>query len=219
MAKEDFNDDTKDAGEIGAGHLVTALYEVVPIGLNESSPSTVDPLKYQTKSKPAVKSSEMLTVKLRYKEPDENASKLIERSFIDSDASFDNASYDFRFASAVATFGMLLRNSEFTAEISIADVLNIAAKAKGNDSGGLRSEFIELVEKAIALTPEKKKSPPIPSHNDRKTTHKTPGHKKRVRGFLKLNFNCRSELARETIIQELRLREQARSYKRSIELH
>ena len=162
LPKEDFNDDNKDAGEIGAGHRVTALYEVVPVGLTETSPTTVDPLKYQTESKPAVKSSELLTVKLRYKEPDENASKLIEKPFIDSDVSFANASDDFRFASTVATFGMLLRNSEYAEDMSFAEVLDMASEAKGNDSGGLRSEFIELVEKAIALTPEKEEVPANP---------------------------------------------------------
>lgn len=154
LAKEDFNDDTKDAGEIGAGHRVTALYEIVPPGLAEGTTSSVDPLKYQAATEPSVKSSELLTVKLRYKQPDEDVSSLIEHPFIDNGSELETTDADFRFATAVASFGMLLRQSELIAEMNFEDVLSIATKSKGNDSGGLRSEFIELVEKAISLQPK-----------------------------------------------------------------
>ena len=154
LAKEDFNDDTKDAGEIGAGHRVTALYEIVPPGIAEGKTSSVDPLKYQAATEPSAKSAELLTVKLRYKQPDEDVSSLIEHPFIDNGSELESTNADFRFATAVASFGMLLRQSERIAEMNLEDVLSIATKSKGNDSGGLRSEFIELVEKAISLQPK-----------------------------------------------------------------
>ena len=159
LAKEDFNDDSKDAGEIGAGHSVTALYEVVPAGLRANTTPSVDALKYQTASRPSSNSSEMLTVKLRFKQPDEDVSQLIEQPFTDSDTPTETASEDVRFASAVASFGMLLRNSEYSQNLTLHDVLELATESRGNDTGGRRSEFIELIEKAIALTPEEKKGP------------------------------------------------------------
>ena len=158
LAKEDFNDDTKDAGEIGAGHRVTALYEIVPPGLSEGKAPSVDPLKYQAATQPTVKSTELLTVKLRYKQPDEDVSSLIEQAFVDQGSELESTDDDFRFATAVASFGMLLRQSKLIAKMNYEDVLALATKAKGNDSGGLRSEFIELVEKAISLQPEKEEA-------------------------------------------------------------
>lgn len=153
LAKEDFNDDKKDAGEIGAGHTVTALYEIIPTGVNSKSTPSVDPLKYQTTaiSEPADESAEMLTVKLRYIQPEEDVSQLLERPFIDSQRSFDNASDDFRFASSVAAFGMILRASEFTGEITLEDIRNQVEGSQGSDTRGLRSEFLELVNRAIQL--------------------------------------------------------------------
>ena len=154
LAAEDFNDDTKDAGEIGAGHRVTALYEIVPPSLAEGTTPTIDPLKYQAATEPMVKSSEMLTVKLRYKQPDEDVSSLIEQPFVDNGSELNATDEDFRFATSVASFGMLLRKSELIADLSYEDVLELAQKAKGNDTGGLRSEFIELVEKVVSFQPE-----------------------------------------------------------------
>ena len=156
LAKEDFNDDTKDAGEIGAGHTVTALYEIIPTGVEENAAPSVDPLKYQTTAIPktADESTEMLTVKLRYKEPDEDISQLLEHPFIDSRQSFDNASDDFRFASSVAAFGMLLRGSEFAGEISLEDIRTQIESSQGNDTRGLRSEFLHLVEQTMQLMPQ-----------------------------------------------------------------
>ncbi len=156
LAKEDFNDDTKDAGEIGAGHTVTALYEIIPTRVQGHATSSVDPLKYQTTAIPktADESTEMLTVKLRYKEPDEDISQLLEHPFIDSRQSFDNASDDFRFASSVAAFGMLLRGSEFAGEISLEDIRTQIESSQGNDTRGLRSEFLHLVEQTMQLMPQ-----------------------------------------------------------------
>ena len=153
LAKEDFNDDTKDAGEIGAGHSVTALYEIVPAGLAANSTPSVDPLKYQNPAvrKTGVESDEMLTVKLRYKQPDADDSQLIEKPFVDPGAAFAAASDDFRFAASVAAFGMLLRNSQYTEAMTFDEALDLARPAKARDPGGFRSEFIELIEKARQL--------------------------------------------------------------------
>ena len=154
LAKEDFNDDTKDAGEIGAGHSVTALYEIVPAGLAANTTPSVDPLKYQNPAvrQTAVRSDELLTVKLRYKQPDADDSQLIEKPFVDPGAAFAAASDDFRFAASVAAFGMLLRNSRYTEAMTLDEALDLARQAKARDPGGLRSEFIELIEKARQLT-------------------------------------------------------------------
>ncbi len=164
LAKEDFNDDKKDAGELGSGHTVTALYEVIPVGVTSDFLKTVDSLKYQKNVVPLSKSSqtdEILTVKFRYKAPDGDVSKLIEHPVKDKQISIAKTSDNFRFAASVAQFGMLLRNSEFRSNASYSDVLNLARKAKGNDEEGYRSEFIRLAESAQLLaktTPEPKKN-------------------------------------------------------------
>jgi Ca-activated chloride channel family protein len=147
LKKEDFADDKKDAGELGAGHTVTALYEIIPYGSKEEIPGT-DALKYQeTKISPdAFKSSELLTVKLRYKDPDGEKSKLIVYPLIDRSIQFTKASNNFKFAAAVAQFGMLLRDSKFKGSASLDAVLEIAKEAKGLDLHGYRAEFINLVE-------------------------------------------------------------------------
>ena len=144
LNEEDFNDDTKDAGEMGAGHTVTALYEIVPAGSGESAP-VVDKLKYQDKKLlSGKKSDELLTVKLRYKLPDGNKSSLFElpvkRELV------NKTSDNFRFSAAVASFGMLLRGSEFMGNTNIESILNLAKNAKGPDEEGYRSEFIQLVK-------------------------------------------------------------------------
>lgn len=154
LAKEDFNDDAKDAGEIGAGHAVTALYEVVPAGQETSLPS-VDPLKYQRPARAAASegaSEELLTVKLRYKLPDADASQLLEYPLSDDGRPFESASADLRFAASVAAFGMLLRDSEYAAQATFARVRAWAESARADDPGGLRADFVELVEKAERLT-------------------------------------------------------------------
>ncbi len=158
LAKEDFNDDKKDAGELGSGHTVTALYEIIPVGVKSSFLKDVDKLKYQKNIEPLSKSSnngEMLTVKFRYKAPDGEVSKLIEHPVQDKQISIAKTSDNFRFAAAVAQFGMLLRNSEFKSNASFLDVINMARKAKGNDDEGYRSEFIRLAESAEMLAKAK----------------------------------------------------------------
>jgi Ca-activated chloride channel family protein len=152
LAPEDFNDDKKDAGEIGAGHTVTALYELVPAGEEVDVPS-VDPLKYQTTTRPSDESvaEELLTLKLRYKAPDGDKSKLLEFPVVDGGAPFGKASPDFQFAAAVASFGMLLRDSEHQGDATYDAVLEIATAAKGPDAHGYRAEFLDIVRRAKAL--------------------------------------------------------------------
>jgi Ca-activated chloride channel family protein len=147
LKKEDFDDDTKDAGELGAGHTVTALYEIIPYGSEEEVPVVGD-LKYQmVKIDPkAYKSKEILTVKLRYKKPDGEKSQLIELPLADQGSAIVKASETFKFSAAVAEFGMLLRDSEFKGQSSYEDVLELAKQGKGPDSFGYRTEFIKLVE-------------------------------------------------------------------------
>ncbi|MHC5539017.1 vWA domain-containing protein, partial [Singulisphaera rosea] len=150
LRKEDFNDDTKDAGEIGAGHHVTALYELVPPGKEKDLPG-VDPLKYQTTASTAVPSQESLTVKLRYKEPEGTESRLVEHPVVDEGTVLGHASDDFRFASAVAGFGMLLRDSPYKGNLTYPDVLHLAGGCRGRDASGYRAEFFGLIEKAQTL--------------------------------------------------------------------
>ena len=147
MAKEDFNDDKKDAGELGAGHTVTALYEIVPAGSAEQFGS-VDELKYQ--SRQSVSSDEMMTVKLRYKQPDGFVSKLIKQAINKSEVANEPRG-DFQFAAAVAEFGMILRDSKYKGSSNYNHVINEAVESKGKDSYGYRQEFIELVEKARSV--------------------------------------------------------------------
>jgi Ca-activated chloride channel family protein len=152
LNKEDFADDTKDAGELGAGHTVTALYEIIPYGSQEEIPG-VDDLRYQDNriSSAAFKSKEIMTLKLRYKKPDGEKSKLIVHPLKDKDISLARASENFKFSAAVAAFGMLLRDSEFKGDTTYKSVLNLARNGKGKDFFGYRSEFIQLVEKCSLL--------------------------------------------------------------------
>ena len=163
LAKEDFNNDQVDAGEIGAGHTVTALYEVVPVGapMPTETPA-VDALKYQrpagatatppSKSRGEVAAApEMLTVKIRYKEPMGDVSSKLEFPLRDSGAAFASASPDFKFAAAVAAFGMVLRDSPHKGTGTLTDVVAWGRAGLGNDAGGYRAEFISLVERAQTL--------------------------------------------------------------------
>ncbi len=155
LAKEDFNDDKKDAGEIGAGHTVTALYELVPTDVHvDAIAPEVDPLKYQRVLEPtaAATKDETLTVKLRYKAPTGDKSTLVEFPVKDSGQDFSAADEDVRFAVAVAGFGMKLRRSEYAGSWTLADVQAVAEKAIGHDKFGLRAEFLQLVRKAAALS-------------------------------------------------------------------
>ena len=199
LAARDFNDDTKDAGEIGSGHSVTAFYEIIPAGVEVDLPK-IDALKYQASAldgvgatetapefnddsepgaqamdtgpndvplpetprglKPAAQSGELMTVKIRYKEPDGDTSKLIEMSVTDDGLTLSEASDDFAFAASVASFGMLLRG--FPQRVAVPDaltdgdftyaaVLELAGTAVDRDAFGYREEFLSLVERAIVL--------------------------------------------------------------------
>lgn len=151
LNKEDFNDDKKDAGELGSGHTVTAIYEIVPAGSDEVLP-TVDSLKYQANpGRVTGHNNELMTIKLRYKRPSEETSRLITTVVADRRQSFDNAGDDVRFAAAVASFGMLLRDSQYKGNSSFREVLAWARAAKGKDEEGYRAEFIRLVEMAELL--------------------------------------------------------------------
>ncbi len=153
MAAEDFRDDTKDAGEIGAGHSVTALYEVVPRGVAPGRGA--EPLKYQQQPEPPVlkgtdgePSDDLLTVKLRWKQPEGSISTLKEFPLSDRGTAFKKASDDLRFASAVASFGMLLRGSKESGGMTYKKIGQIASEALGDDLRSYRAEFTDLVRKA-----------------------------------------------------------------------
>lgn len=154
LAKEDFNNDEIDAGEIGAGHTVTALYEVVPVGVEMNAASGVDPLKYQKTApisdgkKVGRASAELLTVKIRYKEPAGDVSSKLEFPLRDRGMRFADASQDFKFAASVAAFGMLLRDSPYKGSATLSDVVAWGRAGLGSDVGGYRSEFLGLLEKS-----------------------------------------------------------------------
>jgi len=141
LENEDFNNDLKDAGDIGSGHSVTAFYELIPTGKNESG-TAVDPLKYS--STVTTGSDEFMTVKVRYKEPDGYESKLVEH-IVDMNALKRRESDNFAFSSAVAEFGLIITDSNYADRSSLSRVLSRAGDATGADSFGLRSEFLELV--------------------------------------------------------------------------
>ena len=151
LAARDFDDDTKDAGEIGAGHTVTALYEVVPATTRVAA--EVAPLTYQGARAPTERSAsgELLTVKLRYKEPTGDTSKLLSFPVHDEGSSFAAASADTRWAATVAGFGMLLRDSPQKGELSWAWVRDTGREALGADPGGYRAELLSLIDKARGL--------------------------------------------------------------------
>ncbi|MEV4883107.1 von Willebrand factor type A domain-containing protein [Chitinophaga ginsengisegetis] len=153
LANEDFNNDKKDAGDMGVGHTVTALYEIIPAGTKGTAVNWVDPLKYQ-EGKVIGNKSEVLTVKLRYKQPDANKSLLMEKVLPYSNQEITAAPEDFRMAAAVAAFGQLLRNSAFKGTATYDQVLSWAGNSKGTDTEGYRAEFIQLVKKAMLLDKE-----------------------------------------------------------------
>ncbi len=154
LNKEDFNDDKKDAGEIGAGHTVTALYEIVPAGLTKKG-GDVDALKYTHKTSLSEEafSDELLTVKLRYKEPEGSRSRLIAFPVTMKHQKFARASGDFKFAAAVASFGMMLRESEHKGHTSFGKVLKIVDDPQQR-TDPYRREFVDLVRKAFTLSDE-----------------------------------------------------------------
>lgn len=154
LRDEDFNDDKKDAGDLGAGHQVTAFYELIPAGSDENTPG-VDPLRYQKDAaqKPSAKSArnEVAWLKLRYKEPTAGKSELLEWPVSNQAMSFDSAPADTRFAAAVAEYGILLRGSKFKGDASFGHALQVASRAVGEDAAGPRAEFLELLKKAAKL--------------------------------------------------------------------
>ncbi len=147
LQSEDFNNDKKDAGELGSGHTVTALYEIIPTGIN-SDFYKIDELKYQKTQviNGAATSKELLTIKLRYKKPDGDTSKLIVHPLLDNNVSLSKTSDDFRWSASVAAFGMLLRDSEFVKGYTYGTLLQLAQGARGDDKQGYRAEFINLVK-------------------------------------------------------------------------
>ena len=169
MRAEEFRDDKKDAGEIGAGHVVTALYEIVPVGSTNEEGDVAVKSKYRRSAKKAdkgersdiIESEELLTVFLRYKGPEdgiEDEAKEFSVPLTDSGNGWENSSKDFRFASSVAGFGMLLRNSKFGGQVNYDLLLELASEGIGDDKNGLRKEFVELVKKAKAITRAKSDS-------------------------------------------------------------
>ncbi|MEO8404539.1 MAG: VWA domain-containing protein [Chitinophagaceae bacterium] len=153
LAAQDFNDDQKDAGELGSGHTVTALYEVIPAGVKDDFSKSVDSLKYQVNTKKVVasNSNEIMTIKLRYKKPTEDISRLISKVVTDDMVESTGTSDNFRFSAAVAEFGLLLRNSAFKQQAAYSQVTELAKSAKGADDNGYRSEFIQLVQSASSF--------------------------------------------------------------------
>jgi Ca-activated chloride channel family protein len=148
MRAEDFRNDARDSGDMGAGHSVTALYEIAPPG-TDAPAGSVDPLRYQTAGKPTG-SNELLTVKLRYKQPEGDVSREIARPVADTPDG--DAPDDLRFASAVAAFGMLLRDSQYKGAATWTMVRSSAEKARGADPHGYRAEFLRMVAAAERLS-------------------------------------------------------------------
>jgi len=151
MKNEEFNDDKKDAGEMGSGHTVTALYEIIPAGVESAYLAKVDELKYQKTTESASTSDELLTIKLRYKLPNSEKSRLLEVTVRDTHTPLEKASSNFRFAASVAEWGLLLRNSEFKGTANYAQVIQTAQQALAKDPEGYRSEFVRLVKLARSL--------------------------------------------------------------------
>ncbi len=159
LRKEDFNNDRVDAGEMGAGQTVTALYEVIPVGVAWKPESTVDALKYQKPEDRGQKAvggktgDELLTVKVRYKAPSGSASKRLESPLVDRGETFAQASPDFKFAAAVAGFGMILRDSRYAGDATLKKIEQWAGEGIGSDAGGYRGEFLSLVKRAGEVLP------------------------------------------------------------------
>jgi len=146
LNKEDFNDDKKDAGELGSGHSVTALYEIIPTGVKSDFLAEVDELKYQDVKVDKSAGKDWLTLKLRYKKPDGDKSQLIETTYDKKPGSWEKTSDNFRWAAAVTEFGLMLRESEFRQQASYEQAIELARSAAGKDDNGYRHEFIRMVE-------------------------------------------------------------------------
>jgi Ca-activated chloride channel family protein len=152
LQNQDFNDDKKDAGELGAGHSVTALYEIIPAGVKSDIPlPKVDPLKYQQNQANDNGRNELMQVKLRYKEPNQTTSQLLAVPLVDRGQKLENASTNLKFSAAVAAFGMVLRDSQYKGTANFDDVLKLSSQSQGTDLDGYRAEFIRLVQKSKTL--------------------------------------------------------------------
>lgn len=152
LAAEDFDNDAKDAGELGAGHTVTALYELVPVQAGAAAGQSLTYTETQIKEGAAA-SSDLLTLNLRYKQPTSDTSQLISQAVPALDRPWEQASTNLRFAASVAGFGMLLRDSEYKGELSYAQVLKLGRESLGEDIGGYRAAYLQLVQKAMQLQP------------------------------------------------------------------
>jgi Ca-activated chloride channel family protein len=153
LAHTDFTDDTKDAGEIGAGHSVTALYEVIPAGAKDAPAAKVEPAKYQAvATTDAAAAGELMNVKIRYKRPDGDTSDALAFAIADSDRTAAESSENFRFSAAVAELGMLLRDSKHKGAATWATATELAQGALGRDEGGYRKELVELIRRAESLS-------------------------------------------------------------------
>jgi Ca-activated chloride channel family protein len=156
LAREDFNNDKVDAGDIGAGHRITALYEIVPVG----GKGRVDPLRYGSAQSPAGKKGELANVRLRYKKPDSDTSQLLEYPVAKASlVGAQQMSADFRFAASVAAFGQILRGGKYVGRYSYNDVAALAKGAYGDDGEGYRREFVSLVKLAATLAPAQQQEP------------------------------------------------------------
>lgn len=152
MLVEDFNDDKKDAGELGSGHTVTALYEIIPAGVESEFVRNTDPLKFQQASnKTGSNTTDLLSIKLRYKKPDGDLSALVVHDVPNTVKKLNESSDNFRFSAAVASFGLVLRESEYKQQCDYDLVLNLARSSTGKDINGYREEFIGLVQSASLL--------------------------------------------------------------------
>ncbi len=156
LNKEDFNNDARDAGELGSGHTVTALYEIIPVGEKNEFFEGVDSLRYQhnPETNKTNGGNELMTIKFRYKNPDGEKSQLIQQTVNDEQSLLNSRSLNFRFVSAVAQFGMLLRNSAFRREADYGKTMKLAKNALGTDAEGYRLEFLQLVKEAGKLAKE-----------------------------------------------------------------
>ncbi len=143
---EDFKDDTKDAGEIGSGHTVTALYEMIPAGVESEYLKDIDELKYQNTQ--TLNLQEIANVKVRYKKPDEDKSIPFEQAVTVTNVALDETTEDFRFAASVAMFGMLLTESDYLQDANFKDIIELAQNSKSSDSDGYKAEFVRLVKSA-----------------------------------------------------------------------
>lgn len=147
LKDEDFNNDKKDAGELGSGHTVTALYEIIPVGV-EGEAHVIDDLKYQSfvPVKKGAGTNELMTIKFRYKKPDAHSSKLITEVVQNKSEQLEKASQSFRWSAAVAGFGMLLRDSKYVGDYKLDDVRELAESSRGNDPNGYRIEMIKMIK-------------------------------------------------------------------------